>query len=181
MKISLPLWLISLLSSFTIQAQHQQCNHTSDNHICSLEAVYENRFTYVAPPAGFVPGAERSVIINVDYNGFTAPAQVAFQYAVDIWASLLTSSVPIQVEANWENIPGNTLGYAGAQYYYPNVPGSGNSYYHPASLANKIAGSDLLPGQIDITASFDSGTAWYFGTDGNCPANQFDFVSVVLH
>ena len=48
-------------------------------------------------------------------------------------------------------------------------------------MANKLAGFDLLPGQSDIVASFDSGTNWYLGTDGNPAFNQFDFVSVVLH
>jgi len=179
MNFKLPLWLMSLFAAFGLSAQHSCLDH--QGHICSLEGVFENRFTYIAPPAGFVQGADRDVTITINYTGFTVQAQNAFQYAVDIWASLLDSNVPIVINATWENIPGNTLGYAGAQYYYPNVPGAGNNYYHPAALANKIAGSDLLPGQVDIAATFDSGTSWYFGTDGNCPANQFDFVSVVLH
>lgn len=138
--------------------------------------------THILPPAGFVPNAERTVTITVNYNGFTPEAQAAFQYAVDIWASLLTSSVSIVVDATWEDLPGNTLGSAGPNFSFINFSGAPEAdTYYPAPLADKLAGFDLNPGEPDIVASFDSGTDWYLGTDANPGFNQFDFVSVVLH
>ena len=51
------------------------------------------------------------------------------------------------------------------------------------ALADKRVGSDLDVGEPDIITSFNSNAAvgWYFGTDGNTPPSQQDFVSVVLH
>jgi hypothetical protein len=56
-------------------------------------------------------------------------------------------------------------------------------------LANALTGSDLDPSNPDITAQFNSaiGTTcpfpgtWYYGLDGNPPAGQIDFVTVLLH
>jgi hypothetical protein len=33
----------------------------------------------------------------------------------------------------------------------------------------------------EVLASFNQSPPWYFGTDGNPPANRYDFVSVVMH
>ncbi|MDO1502315.1 hypothetical protein Q2T40_19445 [Winogradskyella maritima] len=51
--------------------------------------------------------------INVTYNGFTTQAQTAFQFAVDIWEDLLTSSVPITVNADFGPLDPGVLGGAG--------------------------------------------------------------------
>jgi hypothetical protein len=37
----------------------------------------------------------------VTYTGFTAEAEAAFQFAVDIWSNNIESSVPIRVDANF--------------------------------------------------------------------------------
>ncbi len=148
----------------------------------SLQGVTETMNTYVAPPANFDFGGERDVVISVTYNGFTTAAQNAFQYAVDIWASQLTSNVPILIDATWSDLPGNTLGSAGAEGFWYNFTGAPSSnVYYPSALADKLAGYDLDPGFPDVVANFDSGTDWYFGTDGNPAFDEFDFVSVVLH
>ena len=51
------------------------------------------------------------------------------------------------------------------------------------ALADAIAGRDTYAGRVDLTASFNSNDKvnWYYGTDGNTPSGQFDFVTVVLH
>jgi hypothetical protein len=53
-------------------------------------------------------------------------------------------------------------------------------FYH-AALAEKLANSDLNGGANEIFCQFNSQTNWYFGTDGLCPNNRFDFVTIVLH
>ncbi len=120
--------------------------------------------------------------INVTYTGFTASAQAAFQYAVDIWAAQLTSAVPIEVEASFSALGGGVLGSAGATYVYTDFTNApvANTYY-PSALANSLAGCDLSISSSDITASFSSSASWYYGTDGATPSGQYDFVTVVLH
>ena len=134
------------------------------------------------PAPVLLPADERTATFVVNYTGFSSSAQTAFQYAVDIWSGLITSDVPIVIDATWEDLPGNALGSAGANNLFYNFGGApANGVLYPSPLANKLAGSDLDPGQADISANFDSGTNWYYGLDGNTPFSQFDLVSVVLH
>jgi hypothetical protein len=158
-----------------LHEHHMGCEH-------GLEGTGVDAFTFVAPQENFVPNVQRDVNITVNYTGFPANAQAAFAYAVDIWAAALTSSVTIVVEANYELIPGNTLGFAGAANSFRNFPNAplSNTFY-PAALADKLRGVNNSPGQIDITCTFNSDVNWYFGTDGNTPSGQYDFVTVVLH
>lgn len=139
-------------------------------------------FSYVAPPAQF-ERAPQTATINVNYTGFTPEAQAAFQFAVDIWETLLTSDVVIEVDASWVVLPLGVLGGAGPENFirnFPNAPRADTLY--PIAIANKLAGQDLDTDRADIGAEFSSVVDdWYFGTDGNTPANQIDFVSVVLH
>ncbi len=145
-----------------------------------VRAIYQDRFTYVPSPVD--ERALRMSTFQVNYTGFSAEAQAAFQAAVNIWSALLISSVPIVVDATFASLPGNVLGFAGAGQFvddFPNQPIE-NTFF-PIGTANALAGRDLLPGIGDIVATFSSTPSWYFGTDGNPPAGQFDFVTVVLH
>ena len=174
---------MALFCTLSLYAQNH-CSHNGCGGVkcMGIIGLEEQRDSFLPPPAGFDPQGERDVVISVTYNGFTTDAQNAFQYAVDIWASLLTSDVPILIDANWEDIAGNTLGFAGPVTFFQNFNNAPQSNtYYPVALANKIAGFDLLNGQADVTATFDSGTNWYFGTDGEPGFGQYDFVSVVLH
>ncbi|MEM9154018.1 MAG: hypothetical protein AAGB13_03125 [Cyanobacteria bacterium P01_F01_bin.33] len=117
------------------------------------------------------------------FNGFTQQAQTAFQFAVDIWASLLDISVPLEIEANFTPLGSNILGSAGPATVVRDFSGAtqANTWY-PIALANQLSGADLAPNTPDITVNISSNfTNWYFDTDGNAPSNQFDFVTVVLH
>ncbi len=136
------------------------------------------------PPQEFLLHAPQTANITVNYNGvWDAEAQNAFEYAVSIWETQITSSVPIIVEAEWEDLGNNSgiLGGARAATLhsdFPNAPLSNTLY--PVALANKISGTDLYAG-VDILAVFNSAFPnWYFGTDGN-PGGSIDFASVVLH
>jgi len=119
----------------------------------------------------------------------------AFQYAADIWGSLLNSNVTIRVMARMNPLTCEptyaVLGSAGAAYVTRDFTGAplDNTWYPPA-LANALAGFDT-DGRDDINAQFNSsingdpdcigGASWYYGFDASPPANHFDFPTVVIH
>jgi hypothetical protein len=143
------------------------------------EVVVKNR-----PPLEFLQKTPETANITVNYIGsWDAQAQAAFEYAVSVWETQITSPVQIVVEAEWANLGPGILGGAGAETLlrdFSGAPVAGTWY--PVALANKMAGSDLYPSGPDIGAAFNSAfSSWYFGTDGNPPAGEYDFASVVLH
>lgn len=122
---------------------------------------------------------------QVEYVGFSAPAQAAFQRAVEIWADLIISPVAIRVRAEFVQLGEGSLGSAGPSTFRT-LPQHSNplirNSFLPSALHDALTGTDAAPGQPDIEASFNSGFAdWYFGLDGRPEFTQYDFVSVVLH
>ena len=147
---------------------------------------YDKVSRYGRTPAAFAALRARATphsVITVTYHGFSAQAQAAFQAAVDIWASLVTSSVPIRIDATWTALGSGILGQAGPTEVFSNFSGAPlpNTGY-PKALANALHGVDLDSTTVDIQAEFSSAyPSWYLGTDGNTPANTIDFETVVLH
>jgi hypothetical protein len=161
--------------------------------LCELRAIWDpNQTETSVVPAPVRAGVGRwpgqvaglsAVTITVNYSAnFDPAAKVAFQAAVDIWASQISSPVPIVVKADWASLGSGVLGTAGSNFVYINTPGATpNTFYHSA-LADKLAGTDVDPGIPDIVATFNKDFAsWYFGTDSAPLFNQYDFMSVVLH
>ncbi|HET8859829.1 PKD domain-containing protein [Marivirga sp.] len=155
-----------------------------DPVICPVD--HNSYDTFVPPPKGFKQSTTsrtaNNANITVNYNGFTEEAKVAYQYAVDIWASLLDSPVEIIVNANFTNLGQGVLGSAGPGTYVANFPGAVTpDTFYPIALAEKMAGRNINEGEADINSNFNSGFDFYFGLDGNPPSDQYDFVSIVLH
>jgi hypothetical protein len=122
---------------------------------------------------------------SVTYTGFTDEAREAFQYAVDIWNSLIRSPVPIWIDATFRDFSGYEDGrviLGGARPAAWKSPVALDLWFVDA-LADKRAGRDLADGEPDIITRFNSHEEvnWYFGTDGNTPAGKMDFVSTVVH
>ena len=91
-----------------------------------------------APPLAKGGGAT----FNVAYTGFSAEAQAAFQYAVDVWSAHLQSAVPIKVNASFSPLGTNVLGSARANRVranFTNAPVFNTFYGDP--LADAIAGT----------------------------------------
>ena len=154
-----------------------------DAPLVVLKAIEKDMNTRVRPPSDPYQ-LPQTADIDVTYIGFPANAQTAFQFAVDIWASLITSPVTIRVTARWIPLSPGVLGSAsawGVVRDFSGAPISGTWY--PIALAEKLATGDLNPiDSSDINANFNSTLpSWYFGTDGNPPSGQYDLVSVVLH
>jgi hypothetical protein len=126
----------------------------------------------------------QTATFKVHYTGFSAEAQAAFQYAVNTWASIISSGVPIVIYAKMESMSSpNILGQGGADDHIvntPKAPIAGTAYALP--LAEYFFNDNINhPDSADINLTFNTNFTWYYGTDGNCPNDKVDFVSVVLH
>ena len=125
-----------------------------------------------------------------------------FQFAASFWAARINSPVEIFVRAKFTALACSptsaVLGSAGTKTVHSDFTGAPRSAtWYPASLANKLAGTDLCPSTEvdcgtgeDITANFttalDDGsctfpTRWYYGLDAQPPVGQSDLASVVIH
>jgi hypothetical protein len=113
---------------------------------------------------------------------------------VDTWAGILTSSVEIRVQAQFNPLTCSAtsavLGSASTTTIHSNFSGApfANTWYCQA-LANKLSGVDQNSGANDINATFNSDvdnntclgtTNWYYGFDGNEGTNV-ELLPVVLH
>jgi hypothetical protein len=181
-KILLITFTFLIYSSFTSNAQVFK---KADPVICPVD---QNSYDTFVPPSRdfsnqqFKRSASQANII-VNYTGFTEEAQEAFQYAVDIWASLLKSPIQIVVNATFRPLNEGVLGSAGPNGYISDFDGAPlkNTFY-PIPLAEKLARENLNgTEEADIVSDFNSDFDFYFGLDGNTPSDQYDFVSIVLH
>src|SRR5262249_51286605 len=115
-----------------------------------------------------------------------------FVHAGQVWGAILPSTVNIRVEAAFDPLTctatSAVLGQAVAINLasgFANAPLANTLYV--IALANKLAGMDLVPGNNDISAEFNSnlngsagclgGAGWYYGFEGN----DVDLLPVVLH
>ena len=118
-----------------------------------------------------------------DFPGqaLSTDARAAFQHAVDIWAGLINSPVPIRIVVGWGANAGFLAnGTAPIYRNFPNAPLPDVWYSKP--LANALAGVDVQPGSGgEIQINFDGTANWYYGTDGRAPTGTYDFVTVALH
>ncbi len=127
-------------------------------------------------------GAEPTAKFEVTYHNFSNEAKEAFAKAVENWSYLVSSTVTIKIDATWEALDQGVLGSASASSYRRDFKNATEKLtWYPIAIANKLAGYDLEPDNQDITARFSNEINWYLGTDGNCTAYQYDFISVVMH
>jgi hypothetical protein len=118
-----------------------------------------------------------------------------FQHVAALWGAILTSAVPIQVQAAFNPLTctatSAVLGSAGPITVNANNPSfEFQGYWYHQALGNKEAGVDLDAGSFnDINAQFNSnlgqptclaGSGWYYGFDHNEGA-LIDLVDVLLH
>ncbi len=150
----------------------------------TVRAADYNAFSFVPrTDAAMKTAVAPASTFRVDFSdNFPEKAKIAFQYAANIWASHLQSSVTVVIEAHWEALDEGVLGSAGP-YLTGNFNGAPvrNTWY-PFALADAISGTNLHGDSPDIFAQFSSAfDNWYFELDGNTPPNTYDFVTVVLH
>lgn len=122
--------------------------------------------------------------------------RIAYQYAADLWGAVLTSTVPIRVQASFAALSCNanaaTLGSAGsASSYYDFTGAASPATWYPSALADAMAGKNLgTATSVDIVSRFNanigqptclSSKSWYYGLDGVTPAGKVNFLNVVMH
>lgn len=115
---------------------------------------------------------------------FPTEAKTAFNAAAAIWANKLQSTVPIKIRACWSDLGSTSgiLGYSGGAISYRNFTGAPKAdVWYESSLANSIYGSDLDAASFDMNITYNEYFDWYYGTDGNPPAGQYDLVTVATH
>ncbi|MBX3291983.1 MAG: carboxypeptidase regulatory-like domain-containing protein [Acidobacteria bacterium] len=161
------------------------------------------------------PEAATIMIVNNDGpgEGFNDPTPVApvggnegttlgqqrlnvFNFAANIWASFLDSSVNIQVRSQFDpqtcTSTSAILGSAGATTVHRDFAGALlPSTWYSQALANKKNGTDLNTSQPDINATFNSnlngsptclnGRTWYMGFNNTTPSNTTNLLVVLLH
>ena len=131
---------------------------------------------------------------------------IVFQFAADLWGSLLESDAEIVVQATYRDMPctagSAVLASAGSVRIladFPDAPFT-DTWYQPA-LANKLAGHDLTPGgpdpgllvepfnddmyllinvAVDVDPVCLGAVGWYYGLDNNA-GTQIDLLNVAMH
>ncbi|NLB26994.1 MAG: T9SS type A sorting domain-containing protein [Bacteroidales bacterium] len=140
---------------------------------------------YIPPPEIYgrlKSGSAKNANFEITYINFPEDAKRAFQYAVSIWESLLSSPVTIKVQAIWEYMDGNLLAKGRPTIFFNNFNGAPlPNVYYPVALVEKLTGKEMNPGSFDIICNFNSKYRWYTGTDGNTPDTDYDLVSSALH
>jgi hypothetical protein len=140
-----------------------------------------SRGSLLAAAAASTPLSTWSVTYDAGFDA-NPPAKAAFQAAVDIWAGIIASPVPIKVDASLADLGPLVLGSAGPDRFYRHASiGDGSSFY-PSALAGALTGTDRDTNRPDIVAQFSSTQPdIYYGTDGAPPLHFVDFETVVLH
>ena len=193
-------WNILLLCmlSFTVARGQNVCGpaalgklkHTHSSAHChvsgcqGLRGTGESVNASVPAPSWYVdaPGM-RSAIFSLEFEpGFPEDVIPAVSKAADIWAQALESVVPVTILAKWDSLAPNVLAQSAPSAVLNGFDGAPNpDRQYAVALANQIAGTDLIPGQPDMTITFGEDVAWYLALDGNVPSDQYDLVTVALH
>ena len=188
-----PFLALALCGALTFHAQAQQAGLKS--------APYSGHVFIPPNPNVYVHARGTSAAIDVDYSSASANLDAAhkqaIEYALNIYKGIISSPVSIKVQI-WddENTPGflavcgphvDASGNFGRANFSTVTSGSPylNDTFYPWALADKLNGADVNPGSPDIEIHLSTlavqNQSFYTGTDGNCPSNKADLVSVILH
>jgi hypothetical protein len=122
---------------------------------------------------------------KVDFTTTPAIYHAAINAAVDIWSQNFVSQVPVKVKVYWGRQSSSAIlaSAAPGKFHtnFKNIPD--NDLWYASALADAIAGEDIEPAIEEVTIRINStnGPILYLGTDGNCPSNKYDLVSMILH
>ncbi len=152
----------------------------SYEEVCSYANDPHNMDTFKVSDTAIPKNEEANIVVSYG-PGFTNEAREAFQRAVDVWRTHISSDVPIRIEASFAEQGENTLASAGPRFLYELTDTDGNSFLVGDALTDALLGSDQNAGESDIIVNVNSGRSdWHFG-EGEPASNEIDFTTVILH
>ncbi len=165
------------------QAYPTTLSHQHNGTVCSMGEPMPG---FVIPaPAKSRDNNSAPVVFEVTY-GASVPqiAKTSFERATAILGDLFTSPMPISVRLRaGDDLEANTLAGAFPGTYLRNFNAApkANAWY-PIALAEKIAREEFnsVRAPYDIEVTYNSEINWNY-TSTSVQANQFDFVTVILH
>ena len=161
-----------------LDGERLTCGLATQEEMASIREALD-RMPRGLHPLGKYALAPPAANISVNYTGFTPEAQAAFQRAVDIWSSLLITTIPIEIEASFDSLDSPALAAARPSTFFCTTRFP--RFCAPVGLVNQVVDEDQKPDDPDIEMTFSSSDDWYFGLDGQPGEDQHDFVSVALH
>ncbi len=148
-----------------------------------------------APNVGFNDPTPRAPVGGNPGTTLGQQRMNVFLAAAEGWRKYIDTNVDIIASASFTNIPGCTslsgvLGQAAPVTWKENFTNAPKAnVFYPIALANKLANTDLAPGQNDIFVQFNTAvdnasclgaTNWYYGFDGK-EGDDVDLYTVVSH
>ena len=170
--------IILLFFSFFVSAQE-----STDGFEIACEASELNVNTqFLGPDFSKLKTQANTSVIDVSYSGFPSDAKAAFQAAIDVWAKVLVSRVPIKISPTWTTISSNTLATSGSKKVYKNFSGATfKEVWYPSALAEALGGQNLNGTDSDISINVNKNISWSYKTDGTKEAFKYDLMTVILH
>ncbi len=138
-------------------------------------------------------------------SGFNDPGlgdqrRAALEVAANVWGLILGSSVTVNIEARFEELPCDedsaTLAKAGPQFAFLDFPGGEPGVWYAGPLAESLSSQNLSLSDnsdrnaADLRITFNNaidtgclgqGSGYYYGLDDNVPPGQISFATVALH
>lgn len=172
-----------LFDAFSTMAQkHLPERITSVNAPVNIASEEIRKSFTPSPEMNLKSGVVLKSDFQVEFINFPENAKPAFLYAVSIYENLISSPVPIKVQARWEGLGANVLANSTPSSFYKNFDGARLSdVYYPVALVEKLSEKEVNGSEPDIICTFNKNMDWYFGTNGDGPSKQYDFVTVAIH
>ncbi len=152
-----------------------------------------NAFTKIPPPYIYTNRSALNKVsadnFEISYStDFPETHKAPFKKATDILNYLMVAPKKIRIHVIWDDIQDEPEKPAPLAFCTPegkevrNFANSDTNYCYILPLAEKIANSDLNGTNKDIEIHVNKNISnWYLGTDGNTPAEKYDFVTVMMH
>lgn len=163
-------------------------------------AGFNNAYTKVPAPSIYLNRnltntTPTSQIVAIYDAAVPANAKTAIDEAAKIWSYIINTGYPnntsqpaIKIQVKWQDLSDsiNAVTYFDSTNkiinFYQNFSGAvKQNVYYPVALANKLSQSDLNGSKPEMFIIFNKKRQWYYGLDGNTPANYFDLVTIAMH
>ncbi len=128
---------------------------------------------------------EAQSTFTLNYTNVPENEKPAITAAMDAWSVGWKSSTPITISVTYvrQGSSGILASATPVKFFHAFTGAPDPDLWYPSAMANALAGKDLDPANPEILININSTVArsFYLGTDGNCPPNQYDLESILLH